>query len=329
MTTASPQHVQFGKTDLCVSRLCQGTAFRNIGRHANNPPAEAVIRYCIDLGVNFFDSAIGYGSGSAEQGLGNAIKGQRHKIIICTKVGPGHLPQRENEPGKPATFSRQFLHHQLEGSLKRLGTDYLDLYLLHRSDDHTPPAEVAESMDALVQVGKIRYWGLSNFSVAQVGQYLDLAGGSQGSTIAGLEDYYNLAGDEGSQIQNSESRIVILKRDMFPLLDRAGIGMLAFSPMDTGNLAMGREVDPSSPIVDLISVIDEVASDLNVARATVCVAWVMSHPQVTCCLAGSESKQHVDENLAGIQLELPTTALDKLNKASDTYHSRWFHKGNC
>ena len=328
MTIASEQHVPFGKTDLIVSRLCQGTAFRTIGREADNPRGEAVIHHCLGVGINFFDSAMGYGLGGAEQALGKALQGRRHEVVICTKVGPGHLPKREGEPGRPATFTRQFLHEQLEGSLKRLGTDYLDLYLLHKPDDHTPPAEVAEAMDALVAAGKIRYWGVSNFSAAQVGEYLQLAEDAPGSTIAGIEEYFNIAGDEALKPGNDESRMTVLQRQMFPLLDRFGIGMLAFSPMDTGNLAPRREVAPDSPIVELIGVIDQVAAELDVARATVCVAWVMAHRQVTCCLAGCESTQHVDENLAGLQLELPATALAKLNEANKTYRAHWADKAS-
>lgn len=164
-----PSHlVAFGKTDLRVSRLCQGTAFRQLSRSEDDPRVQQVLARALELGVNFFDSANGYGSGGSEKALGRAVAGRRDQVVICTKVGASYIPEQESGEAKPARFTREFLFHQVEGSLGRLGTDYIDLYMLHKPDRVTPAEESADAMDALMQAGKIRYWGVSNHSAAQV-----------------------------------------------------------------------------------------------------------------------------------------------------------------
>ncbi len=319
MTTRSAHLVRFGKTDLHVSRLCQGTAFRHLPR-ADDPRGLMVLHHCLARGVNFFDSAIAYGWGGAETVLGKAIAGCRDQVVICTKVPASHAPVEFGGSGEPAMFSRDYLFEQAEGSLARLGTDYLDLFLLHQPDKVTPAAAIVGPMNELVQSGKIRYWGGSNHSGAQVSEYLELAGKTGTAPIAGTEDYYNIAGE--SRTTDGESRMVRLEQEMFPVLQRAGLGLLAFSPMDTGHLAPGAEVAPGSALEDLIRAVDGVANDLGVERACVCVAWVLTHSEVTSVLAGAESPEHVDHNIAGTELELPEDALVQLNAANAAYRER-------
>ena len=319
-----PSHlVRFGQTDLYVSRLCQGTAFRNMPREIDTMGLR-VLQHCIDVGVNFFDSSNAYGWGGAEENLGNAIAGRRDQVIICTKVAASYAPQKESSPGKPARFTRDFLFQQAEGSLKRLQTDYIDLYLLHQPDKVTPATEIIDSMDALVQSGKIRYWGVSNHSAAQVSEYVELAQSTNKAPIAGTEDYYNIAGE--SFTDTGESRMQQMEQEMFPVLRESGLGLLAFSPLDTGHLVPGRNIDPDSPLAPLINVLDKVAQDLRVSRGTVCVAWVLTHPEVTSVLAGAERPEHVEDNFAGTQIVLPDEALETLNAASTTYRERQAQK---
>ena len=307
--------IRFGQTDLRVSRLCQGTAFRHLPR-ADHPQSLEVLRYCLDQGINFFDSAQAYGWGSAEEALGKAIEGRRPEVVICTKVPPSLPPEREGVPAQPARFTRAYLTTQLEGSLRRLKTDYLDLYLLHSPDHHTPEEEIAAAMHDLVQSGKVRYWGVSNHAAAQVENYLKLANGQ--TAIAGIEDYYNIAGTHLDAEGRSRTRI--FEEEMLPLLRHSGLGCLAFSPMDTGHLVPGRSVEP--PLSDLVETIDQVAASLSVPRASVCVAWVLHQEGVTSVLSGSESPEHVDANLLGAQLELPTQALAALDEARQTFQQQ-------
>ena len=320
-----PSHlVRFGPTDLYVSRLCQGTAFRNMPRAADNPMGLRVLQHCIDVGVNFFDSSNAYGWGGAEETLGKAITGRRDQVVICTKVAASYAPEKESSPGKPARFSQDFLFQQAEGSLRRLQTDYIDLYLLHQPDKVTPAAEVIDSMDALVQSGKIQHWGVSNHSVAQVSEYAELGQSTGKAPIAGTEDYYNIAGE--SLTDTGDSRVQQMEQEMFPVLRESGLGLLAFSPLDTGHLVPGRNIDPDTPLARLIDVLDEVAQDLRVSRGTVCVAWVLTHPEVTSVLAGAERPEHVEDNFAGTQIVLPDEAIDTLNAASAAYRAQQARK---
>lgn len=312
--------VRFGQTDLYVSQLCQGTAFRNMPRAADNSMGLRVLQHCIDVGVNFFDSSNAYGWGGAEETLGKAVGDRRDQVVICTKVAASYAPEKESSPGEPARFTRDFLFEQAEGSLKRLQTDYIDLYLLHQPDKVTPAAEIVDSMDALVQSGKIRHWGVSNHSTAQVSEYVELARTTGKAPIAGTEDYYNIAGE--SLTDTGESRVQQMEGEMFPVLQKSGLGLLAFSPLDTGHLVPGRNVDPDTPLARLIGVLDEVAQDLRVSRGTVCVAWVLTHPEVTSVLAGAESPEHVEDNFVGTQIILPDEAIETLNAASTTYREQ-------
>ena len=316
-----PSHlVRFGQTDLYVSQVCQGTAFRNMPRAADNSMGLRVLRHCIDVGVNFFDSSNAYGWGGAEETLGKAVVGRRDQVVICTKVAASYAPEKESSPGEPARFTRDFLFEQAEGSLRRLQTDYIDLYLLHQPDKVTPSAEIVDSMDALVRSGKIRHWGVSNHSTAQVSEYVELARTTDKAPIAGTEDYYNIAGE--SLTDTGESRVQQMEQEMFPVLRQSGLGLLAFSPLDTGHLVPGRDIDPGTPLARLIDVLDEVAQDLRVPRGTVCVAWVLTHPEVTSVLAGAESPEHVEDNFAGTQIVLPNAAIETLNAASAAYREQ-------
>lgn len=318
--TSAEQHaprVRFGNTDLHVSRLCQGTAFRSFPRIRDEPRGQQVLRHCLEQGINFFDSAVAYGWGGSEAALGKAIRGHRERVVICTKVAPFHPPTHEGDDLPPARFTRDFLFQQAENSLRRLGTDYLDLYLLHQPDADTPAEEIVGAMDALVQSGKIRYWGASNHSAAQVREFVALSTRSGQAPFAGLEEYFTIAGESLSD--TGQHRVQQLERELFPVVRSAGLGLLAYSPLDAGHLAPGHPIEPSSPLARLVQVLDEVASGLRVSRAAVCVAWVLTHPAVTSVLGGAESPAHVDEHLAGTRLALPADALAALNAASVVY----------
>ena len=129
-----PAHlVRFGDTDLYVSKLCQGTAFRTyLSREGGDKQAHELIRHSIDVSINFFDSAEGYGSGGSEIALGRGVSGRRDQVVIAVKASPA------TASGEPITFTKEILMSKAEGSLKRLGTDYIDLYLLHEPDQRTP-----------------------------------------------------------------------------------------------------------------------------------------------------------------------------------------------
>ena len=321
-----PSHlVQFGHTDLYVSRLCQGTAFRrHLSREGGDVEAHKLIRHCIDIGINFFDSAEGYGMGGSETALGHGVAGRRSEVVIATKASPAPAG------GEPLGFTKEILTQKAEASLKRLNTDYIDLYLLHGPDSLTPSDErpspppgtatlehmemIADAMDSLVQSGKIRYWGVSNHLAKQVDELIELGkqeDRSGKSRIAGLEDYYNIV---------AGARRDFMTRELFPVIRKGNLGLMAFSPLGEGRLVPGRKVEEGSPLVSVIQELDRVAEELGVSRPQVSVAWVASHPEVTSVLAGGEKPEHVEENFKGTSLTLPEEALQKLKAVSDTYN---------
>ncbi len=316
-----PSHlVRLGNTELQVSRMCQGTAFRtHLSRKEDNAEAVKLLHHCMDIGVNFFNSAEAYGSGGAEITLGKAISGRRDQVIVATKAY--HWSE-----GKRTTITKQNLMVKAEGSLERLETDFIDLYLLHGPDmktpsysQETPPRdtptlehmeELADAMDAVVKSGKVRYWGVSNHLPKQVAELVEFGKRAGKAPLVGLEDYHTIMG--------ADRRDLMIK-GLFPIIRKENLGLLAFSPLGGGNLVPGREPEEGSPLLALIAALDEVAEELGVTRPQVCVAWVAAHPEVTSVLAGGEKPEHVGENLKGTTLALPAEAMQKLNAAADTY----------
>jgi aryl-alcohol dehydrogenase-like predicted oxidoreductase len=307
-----PKKVPFGWTKLRVSRLCQGTAFRQVTREGDDPNAQIILRRALELGVNFFDTSNAYGWGGSEIALGKALKGARSKVVICSKVS-NYLKPQGSAPAQKQPYSRPMIVREAEGSLKRLGTDYLDLYLIHNSSEGTPPEEIVEAMHQLVQSGKIRYWGLSNHSDRQVAEFLKLSSSSKKTRMAGLEDYYNIVAGE---------RLEAMDRKMFPLIRQARLGLMAYSPLGEGRLAPGRNVESGSALEAVIKALDGAALELGATRPQVCIAWVLARAEVTSVLAGAERPEHVEDNLKGTLLKLPSAVLKKLNDAGDEYARR-------
>lgn len=308
--------LRFGQTDLWVSPLCQGTAFRTLPR-ADGPEARRVLAHALDIGINFFDSSNAYGWGGAEEALGKALAGRRDQAVICTKVAAFGPPEGEGGQSQPIPFARANLFAQAEASLKRLGTDYIDLYLLHQPDHLTPAAAIAQSMAALVESGKVRYWGVSNHLAAQLNEYLDL---NSPVPPVGIEEYYNVAGEHLDQ--KGRSRVARLEAEVLPLLRQSGLGLLAFSPLDTGFLDPGRAIATGSPLAGLAAVLDQVAADLGLTRTQVCIAWVCSRPEVSCVLAGAESSAQLEENWQGAQRTLPSETLALIEAARQMYRQQ-------
>ncbi len=335
-----PSHlVKFGNSELYVSKLCQGTAFRkHLSRVGGDAEAHKLIRYCIDIGINFFDSAEGYGSGGSETALGKGVAGKRDQVIIATKASPSISPDLQNVPGKPIVFTKEILFQKAEDSLKRLGTDYIDLYLLHAPDKATPSDDddfphppfgtptlehmqsIADAMDALVKSGKIRYWGVSNHSAQQVSELVDLGKRPEKSPIAGLEDYYNIAAGPRRNVEKFFRKVE--KNEMFPVIRKGDLGLMAYSPLGEGRLVPGRKVEEGPALVGLIKELDFVANELGVSRPQVCVAWSSNHPEVTSVLAGGEKPEHVADNFKGTELVLPKEAMQRLNAAADEYDAK-------
>ncbi len=312
--SGASDQVSFGWTDLRVSRLCQGTAFRQTERSPDNLLGQRILHKCLDLGVNFFDSSNAYGWGGAEAALGKAIRDHpRDRLVICTKVHPGRKPEGDG-PSASVPLTREFAVRECEGSLKRLGTDYVDLYILHNQDPHTQLTEIADTMDVLVRSGKVRYWGVANHTGDQVGRLVAHVAQGDRSRLAGLQNYFNIIGRH-----TPEQAVRGIEQELFPLIRRHNLGLMAFSPLAGGDIAPGKSAPVGTALAGLLKVLDEVAGELGVSRAQVCIAWVLTHPEVTSSLAGAERPEHVEDNVAGSQLTLPAELLAKLNAASGEY----------
>lgn len=300
--------VRFGQTDLFVTRYCQGTAFRQVDR-SDNPQARAILHKCLDVGINFFDSSEAYGWDGAEMVLGKVIAGRRDEVVICTKATPSLKPERDPDTnqfklGESVAFTREMMVHKVEGSLKRLGTDHIDLYLFHSPDEVTPIDEQAAAMDDLVRAGKIRYWGCSNYTPQQIAAFADVGGVAP---IAGTEDYLHIAVGER------------LDPELLPTIAERQLGLLAFSPQHEGQLSPGREELLGKAKTPVVRALDRVASAIGATRPQVCIAWVLTHPEVTSVLGGAESPEHVADNFGGVDIELPQEAVALLNAASEKY----------
>ena len=337
-----PHMVKFGTTDLWVSKICQGTAFRNMPRSPENTIGLKVLQHCLDVGQNFFDSSNGYGMGGAEKLLGKAIAGRRNEAVICTKLIRHDVTEntKEEDVLEPAKYSRELVFNNLDKSLQRLGTEYVDLILLHHRDGvdnrlkklepghtkrimsisgdspPTPPEEIVDTMDALVKSGKARYWGVSGRNIEEVEELLDISSRNGKEPVSCLQNGYSLIGRDATT------------EGLFPLLRKTGLGVQAIGPHSAGVLTkpeISSFIDNTPnlrpKLSELINVVDKVALELNVPRSQVNVAWVLSHPEITTSLAAAETPEHVNDNLAGAMLEIPDNLLNKLNVASDEFMS--------
>jgi aryl-alcohol dehydrogenase-like predicted oxidoreductase len=302
------QFTQFGRTGLTVSRLCIGTG--TFGHQTDESEAFRILGKAADAGVNFIDTADIYPAGATADGLGSSevitgrwLKGKRDQYILGTKAGGpmGPLPWNRGS-------SRKHLLDAIDASLRRLDTDYVDLYQLHMDDMTTPLDETVEALDSIVRSGKARYIGVSNFFAYR----LALAIGKQETRrlvrFASAQPRYNLLFRE-------------IERDLFPLAREEGIAITPFNPL-AGGLLSGRYQRDHKPSVGRFSAelgnfgamymqrywhdrefttIDEltkIAASQNVPLPTLSVAWVLGNPDITSVILGASRAEHLDSTLA-------------------------------
>ena len=290
-----------GSTGVKVSQLCYGTM--SFGGDADEAESGRMYAACRDAGINFFDCADAYSHGKAEEILGKLIACERNQLVITSKCF-NPITEDINDRGA----NRRHIPRAVEASLKRLGTDHLDLFLLHDDDGKTPPAEIAETMDRLVRAGKVRYWGLSNFSAGNVSRYVKLPRQKTRSRVSGTEDYFHIAAG------------LRMPTDLLQVIGNAGLGILAFSPQDCGRLSPGRKENASYG--SLVSTLDDVAAELETTRPRVLIAWSLANPTVTSVLGGAESVAHVDDNIGGTHLQIPSELMARLNEAGRAHTRR-------
>jgi aryl-alcohol dehydrogenase-like predicted oxidoreductase len=314
-------HRSLGPTGLRVSEICFGTMtfggegmFQAIGTTAQ-AEADRLIGVCLDAGINFFDTSNNYSNGRAEEILGKALGQRRREVVVATKVR-GRVGRGPNDVG----LSRGHIMDSVERSLRRLGTDYIDLYQIHGFDAVTPWEETLRALDDLVRSGKVRYIGASNLAAWQLMKALGISRRDGLEQFATIQSYYSLAGRD-------------LERELVPLMASEGVGLLVWSPLAGGFLSgkfsranprpqSTRRASFNFPPVDetrgyaVLDALAEVAREQQASVARVSLAWLLHQPVTTSVIIGARDEGQLRDNLAAAELKLTAEQRARLDKAS-------------
>ena len=301
------EYVSLGTAGLQVSRICLGCMSYGEPSRGNQPwsldrdAAQPFFRQALDAGINFFDTANVYSLGSSEEITGSTLLSltSRDEVVIATKVH-GRMRPGPNGQG----LSRKAIMSEIDHSLRRLGTEYVDLYQIHRWDYNTPIEETMEALHDVVRAGKARYIGASSMYAWQFAQALYTADLNGWTRFVSMQDYYNLLYREE-------------EREMFPLLNDQGIGSIPWSPLARGRLTrpwdaqtnrsendeFGRSLysDADRPIVEAVLAI---AEKRDVSPAQVALAWVLANPVVSSPIIGATKPEHLADAVAAVDLHL-------------------------
>ncbi len=302
--------IRLGTTGLEVSRLCLGCMSYGVpdrGTHAwslSEDISRPFIRKALELGINFFDTANVYSAGTSEEIVGRALKdfARRDEVVIATKV---HGRMRPGPNG--AGLSRAAIMSEIDNSLRRLGTDYVDLYQIHRWDAGVPIAETLEALHDVVKAGKARYIGASSMHAWQFAKALYLADNHGWTRFSTMQNYVNLLYREE-------------EREMLPLCKAEGIGVIPWSPMARGRLTrdwseetdrlrtdeFGRTLYAATEDADrrIVEEVGAIAKARGVPRAQVALAWVLGKAEVTAPIIGATKPHHLDDAVAALALKL-------------------------
>ena len=300
-------YTTLGNTGLQVSRICLGCMSYGEPSRGNQPwsldeeTSRPFFRQALDAGINFFDTANVYSAGSSEEITGRALLSMtsREDLVIATKVH-GVMRSAPNGGG----LSRKAILTEIDNSLRRLGTDYVDLYQIHRWDYSTPIEETLEALHDVVKAGKARYIGASSMYAWQFAKSLHLAERHGWTRFVSMQNHYNLLYREE-------------EREMLPLCLDEGIGVIPWSPLARGRLArpwdettnrsesdeFGRSLYSAAdrPIVDVVG---QIADHRGISRAQVATAWMLSQPGVTAPIVGATKPHHLDDAIAAIDVHL-------------------------
>jgi len=313
-------YIKLGRTGLEVSRICLGCMSYgepNRGSHPwsmNEELSRPFIKRALELGINFFDTANVYSDGSSEEIVGRALKDFAHRdeVVIATKV---HGRMRPGSNG--AGLSRKAIMSEIDNSLKRLGTDYVDLYQIHRWDNSTPIEETMEALHDVVKAGKARYIGASSMYAWQFLSALHVAERNGWTRFVSMQNYLNLLYREE-------------EREMLPLCRAEGIGVIPWSPLARGRLT--RDWDEQSArsetdefgktlyattaeadrkVVERVAVI---AAERGIPRAQVALAWVLQKEPVTAPIVGATKVHHLEDAVAALSVKLTTDEVARLEE---------------
>ena len=311
-------YIKLGNTGLDVSPLCLGCMTYGIpdrGNHAWTLDEEAsrpILRQAVEAGINFFDTANVYSDGTSEEIVGRALKdfARRDEVVIATKV---HGRMRPGPNG--AGLSRKAIMTEIDASLIRLGTDYVDLYQIHRFDREVPIEETIEALHDVVKAGKARYVGASSMFAWQFAKMLHVAERNGWTRFSTMQNYVNLLYREE-------------EREMLPLCAAEGIGVIPWSPLARGRLTRDWDattersntdefghtlyaatVEADRKVVETVSVI---ADERGLPRAQVALAWVLAKQEISAPIIGASKSTHLDDAIAALDLTLSDDEITRL-----------------
>jgi aryl-alcohol dehydrogenase (NADP+) len=311
------RYVKLGSTGLDVSVICLGCMSYGEPDRGGHPwsldeeASRPFYRAALDAGINFFDTANVYSAGSSEEILGRALRdlGHRDELVVATKVH-GAMHPGPNGAG----LSRKAIMAEIDHSLRRLGTDYVDLYQIHRFDPRVPIEETIEALHDVVKAGKARYVGASSMHAWQFTKMLCTADAHGWTRFVSMQNHYNLLYREE-------------EREMLGVCADQGIGVIPWSPLARGRLARAwddvtarSETDEFGRVLYqpddrvIVERVAEVAHERGVTMAQVATAWILSKPVVTAPIIGATKLQHLDDAVAAVDLALSADEVARLEE---------------
>jgi len=305
------RYVNLGTTGVQVSELCLGTM--TFGKEADRQTSRAIYRCCREAGINFFDCANVYSSGEAERILGDLITGERHQLILTTKVG-GSMGSGPNREG----LSRRHILQECEEGLRRLNTDWIDIYFAHRFDALVQIEESLHAFDMLVKQGKVRYIGVSNWAAWQIAGALGVCALRGFQPIRVIQPMYNLVKRQAEV-------------ELIPLAQDAGLGVMAYNPLGGGVLtgkygrapekaagrlaenAMYRKRYAEAWMFEAAQELKVIGNDVGMSPVSLAVAWVARNPAVTCPIIGARSVEQLAPALQAAEIQLTAELYQRLS----------------
>ncbi|GAA3802942.1 aldo/keto reductase [Streptomyces phyllanthi] len=311
------QYVKLGSTGLDVSRICVGCmsfGAPDRGPHEWTLDEEAsrpLIRQALEAGINFFDTANVYSDGTSEEIVGRALAefARRDEIVLATKVY-GAMYEGPNAHG----LSRKAVMTEIDNSLRRLGTDYVDLYQIHRFDPTTPVEETMEALHDVVKAGKARYIGASSMYAWQFSKAQYTARLNGWTRFVSMQNHYNLLYREE-------------EREMLPLCEDQGVGVLPWSPLARGRLARDWDTTTERSRTDrfgstlyrdgdreIVGAVGRIAAERGTSRARIALAWLLGRTSVAAPIVGATQSRHIEDAVAAVGLELTDKEIEELEQ---------------
>lgn len=306
------EYRQLGKSGLKVSAI--GLGGNTFGNGADEAATARIVNRALDIGVNFIDTADVYTRGTSEELVGKAVKGRRHEAIIATKVR-GKMGDLPNDEG----LSRKHIMDGIEASLRRLQTDYVDLYQVHQVDPSTPIYETLSALDTLVSQGKVRYLGCSNFAAWQICESLWASDRKNLTPFVSVQPRYNLM-DRA------------IERELLPFCRQYGIGIIPYSPL-AGGILTGKYKEGEAPPPDTragrqdrlrnqltpdlhakVGALGKWAQDQGHTAGDLALAWLLSRPEVSTIIAGATRPEQVESNAKAAEWKLSESDLKQIDQ---------------